>query len=84
MLSFFTELDLSLPLFVLCAVWIQSYPFIVEMLQKINNQVFNAYLKRFAKLKKGLHGLIFKLNNLIIFKYALGRQKKLKIKLLIN
>ena len=61
-----------MPLFVLCAVWIQSYPFIVEMLQKINNRVFNAYFKRFAKLKKGLHGLIFKLNNLIIFKYALS------------
>ena len=44
---------------------------------------YNAYLKRFANLKKGLHGLVFKLNNLIFFKYALGRQKKNK-NLIIN
>jgi hypothetical protein len=39
---------------------------------------YNAYLKRYANFKKGLQGLIFKLNNLIIFKYALGRQKNIK------
>ena len=44
---------------------------------------YNAYLKRFANLKKGLRGLIFKLNNLFIFKYALGRQKNNK-NLIIN
>ena len=44
---------------------------------------YNAYLKRFANLKKGLRGLVFKLNNLFIFKYALGRQKNNK-NLIIN